>query len=131
MVGPCLYRGCWRSGCKFGCGRCRPRPARPPSHTWRRCAAAQIEGWFDLAGIRAAFEAVDYVGISAYVPQSRVDFQPCDMESLMRKVGALAKKAGSGGAQNVCGAVGWARDGGVESGLAIVVLSGRAHCCPL
>ncbi len=46
-----------------------------------------IAGWFDFEGIRAAFLAVDYVGISAYVAQSRTDFAVCDMEGIMRKVG--------------------------------------------
>ena len=37
-------------------------------------------------GIREVFQAVDFVGISAYVPQKRVDFEPCDMEALMTKM---------------------------------------------
>lgn len=58
--------------------------------------APQIEGWFDLEGIRAAFDAVDFVGISAYVPQERVDFQPCDMERLMEKARSLGAGSDSG-----------------------------------
>ncbi|KAI3426387.1 hypothetical protein D9Q98_008758 [Chlorella vulgaris] len=46
----------------------------------------QIEGWFDLPAIRAAFEAVDFVGISAYVAQNSTDFPVCDMEKLMKKM---------------------------------------------
>ena len=45
-----------------------------------------IQGWFDLEGIRDAFDAVDYVGISAYVPQASTNFSACVMEALMEKV---------------------------------------------
>ncbi|PRW45181.1 hypothetical protein C2E21_6228 [Chlorella sorokiniana] len=43
-----------------------------------------IMDWFDMRGIREAFTTVEYVGISAYVPQARTDFQPCDMENLVK-----------------------------------------------
>ncbi|KAL4423381.1 hypothetical protein ABPG77_004312 [Micractinium sp. CCAP 211/92] len=45
-----------------------------------------IQGWFDLEGIRAAFTAADFVGISAYVPQNRTDYATCEMERLMQKM---------------------------------------------
>lgn len=61
----------------------------------------QIEGWFDMEGIRAAFEAVDFVGISAYVAQESVDFQPCDMERLMEKARGLVVWPGTLGPGDV------------------------------
>jgi hypothetical protein len=70
-------------------------PARLPAAFAPLCP--QIESWFDLPGIRAAFSAVDFVGISAYVPQRRVDFEPCEMEGLMQRVSisSLGRHAGT------------------------------------
>lgn len=46
----------------------------------------QNAGMFDLPAIHELFGNVDFVGISAYIPQKRLDFQPCDMETLMRQM---------------------------------------------
>ncbi len=40
------------------------------SYSCSATSFAQIMDWFDMRGIREAFTSVDYVGISAYVPQA-------------------------------------------------------------
>eukprot|EP00887_Chlorella_sp_A99_P004275 scaffold15.g4275.t1 len=50
-----------------------------------------MQDWVDTDGLRQAFMSMDFVGISAYVPQKKVfGFQPCEMENLMKaRAGAV------------------------------------------
>jgi hypothetical protein len=91
--------GCWLRGRRVAsrvAERGESSPRRWSLSSLPQNRAPQIEGWFDLEGIRAAFDAVDFVGISAYVPQERVDFQPCNMERLMEKARSLGAGSDSG-----------------------------------
>ncbi|PRW39302.1 Palmitoyl-monogalactosyldiacylglycerol delta-7 chloroplastic [Chlorella sorokiniana] len=46
-----------------------------------------VKGEFDLPAIQNFFRnAIDFVSLSAYVPQATIDFQPCDMEGLMSRL---------------------------------------------
>ncbi|KAL4438699.1 hypothetical protein ABPG77_006303 [Micractinium sp. CCAP 211/92] len=45
-----------------------------------------VKGEFDLPAIQSLFNAIDYVGLSAYIPQSDIHFQPCDLEGLMSRL---------------------------------------------
>ncbi|KAL4440114.1 hypothetical protein ABPG75_003115 [Micractinium tetrahymenae] len=45
-----------------------------------------VKGEFDLPAIQSMFSAIDYVGLSAYIPQANINFQPCDLEGLMTRL---------------------------------------------
>lgn len=67
--GHCRAAACERPGCAPAVQPCMRRPdlqqhTRPP-------AAAE----FDLPSIQSLFKAIDYVGLSAYIPQSDTHFQ--------------------------------------------------------
>ncbi|KAI3431611.1 hypothetical protein D9Q98_004660 [Chlorella vulgaris] len=51
-------------------------------------AFAAVESEFDLPAIQALFTGpeISYVGLSAYIPQANVQFQPCDLEGLMSRL---------------------------------------------
>lgn len=50
-------------------------------------AFEEVESEFDLPAIQALFNsAVDYIGLSAYIPQASVRFEACALEGLMTRL---------------------------------------------
>ena len=83
MPGPIASAHELQQACAFQALR---RRAAQPQHVGTPVVPLQIMDWFDMRGICEAFTTVDYVGISAYVPQVRCCWRSSSSSLLLKRI---------------------------------------------